>query len=87
MLRAAADYLGIQQLQRYHFRLNGYIPPVQISRTHQSLLQSLFLAAANFDALLIDVIDQTHDCAHAFPAGIPGAIDNRIHGVQEVAIP
>ena len=82
-----SEPLGIKKLQRYHFRLNSYIPPAQISRAQQALLQSLFFAAAKFDALLIDDIHQTHDGAHAFSAEISGAIDYRIHRIQEIAIP
>ena len=67
--------------------MNGYVPPDQISGALQALFKASFFAAANFDTLHVNGIHQTRDCAHPFPAEIPGSTDYRIHAAQQVAIP
>ena len=67
--------------------MDVYVPPVQLCGSLQSLLQVYFLVAAQFDALLINGIDQACHGAHAFPVKIASSIDNRIHGAEQIAVP
>ena len=55
---AASPHLGNWKLQTYRFRMDVYVPPVQLCGSLQSLLQVYFLVAAKFDALLVNGIDQ-----------------------------
>lgn len=80
-------FLGIQQLQMYRFRMNGYIPKSQSGGSLQSAFEFSFFATAKLDALLIDGIHQAGDCATPFPAEIPGTTDYRIRSTEQVAVP
>ena len=67
--------------------MDGYIPPIQLCGSFQSVLKVSFFVATKFDTLLVNGIDQACHGAHAFPAKVASAIDDRIHRVEQVAIP
>ena len=66
--------------------MNCYVPPVQLCGSFQPLLKLSFLVAIKFDSLLVNGIDQACHGAHAFPAKIPGPIDDSIHRAEQVAV-
>ena len=66
--------------------MNFYVPEIQINGSLKSVFQVSFLTTANFDALLVDAIHQAGDCAHPFPAEIPGTTDCCIHCAEQAAV-
>lgn len=79
--------LGMWKLKRYRFRMNGYVPTVQLFGSFQSTLKVSFFWATKRDTLLINGIDQAGDGAHAFPVKITGPMDDRIDRAEQIAVP
>ena len=67
-------HLGIKKLQKYHFRMNSNVPPMQIGGPLQAVFQGYIVATANLDTLVVHGIHQARDGAHPFPAEISGLI-------------
>ncbi len=62
--------------------MDGYIPPVELCGSFQSVLKVSLLVATAFDALLVNGIDQACHGAHDFPEIISGSIDHRLHRAE-----
>ena len=74
------------KLQKYRFRVNSDVSPIQIGGSLQSVFQGSLVATANFDTLLVHGIHPARDGAHPIPAEVPGSIEHRLHGTQQIAI-
>ena len=69
------------------FQDDSNVPPIQIGGSLPAEFLGCLVAIANFDTLLVHAIHQARDGAHPFPAEVPGSIEHRRHGTQQIAIP
>jgi hypothetical protein len=67
--------------------MNGYVPPIQLCGSFQSVLEISFLVATKFDTLFVNGIDHACHGAYAFPPKIASSIDDRIHRAEQVTVP